>query len=249
MPSRKAPRRFRAGALDRRAAASAFALAAVVLATVTMLAPGTTVRRGSSARPVRDLAAARGVVALMRAGERGSWAAVFDFTRTLADGRVLHESMREARNPVMHVLLSGSSMTVERGPRRYECNLVQGRSACTQVGGGAVLAPSDVLRVAAATGAYDITRLPDGFFAGERARCFRVLETGRGFLLDLGSESDLCLADDGVPLSRRLVRGTGAVDERVARAVDRRVTTRTIEALVAGFERTGFDSSAPKSPR
>ena len=36
-------------------------------------------------------------------------------------------------------------------------------------------------------------------------------------------------------MSARVVRASGDVDERVARVVDRRVTTRTIEALAAGF--------------
>ena len=175
MPSRKAPRRFRAGALDRRAAVGAFAIAAVSLAVVTLLAPATAlVHSAPPARRVRDPAAARDVVALMRAGERGSWSAAFDFTRTLADRRVLRESMQEARDPVMHVLRSGSSMTVQRAGRNYDCNLVEGRSVCTEVGSGAVLPASEVLRVAIAAGAYDVTRLPDTVIAGERTRCFRV---------------------------------------------------------------------------
>jgi hypothetical protein len=223
-------------------------LAAVTLAIVTQLAPATTpVRPASSARQARDPAAARDVVALVRAGERGSWSAVFDFTRTLAGGRVLHESMREARNPVMHVLRSTSSMTVQRAGRDYECNLVEGRWVCTHVGGGAVLPASAVLRVAVAAGAYDVTRLPDALIAGEHTRCFRVLTSGRGFLPDIGSESDLCLAADGVPMSSRLVRGSGDVDERVARVVDRRVTTRTIEVLAAGFHPPSSDAAAVRS--
>ena len=117
---------------------------------------------------------------------------------------------------------------------------------CTQVGRGKVLPASEVVRVAVAAGAYDVTPAARRQIAGDRTRCFRVRASGRGYLPDLGSETDVCLATDGVPLqsaprARRPVTSTSAC----ARAVDRQVTTRTIEALAAGFGPPGTASGPP----
>lgn len=183
----------------------------------------------------RDPAAARELVDLMGKGERASWLATYDFTRTLTDGRVLRQVMREGRNARVHVLLSGSAMTVQRGDRTFECNLVSEASSCHATPGGSSLPGSEVLRVAVSTGAYGVSRRASETVAGEHARCFLVLATGSGQLTDLGAETDFCLFDDGVPASQRVVRSTGAVDERVARSVKRGVTTGAIDGLERSF--------------
>ncbi len=226
-------RRLRAGALDRRIAAAACSLAGVALLCTAGVAHGPVPppRIGEN-----DAGAARELVALARAGERASWSAAYDFVRTLASGRTMRQAMREARNDTLHVLLSGSSMTIESRNRAYDCTLVRNRSGCTASATGAVLPESEVLRVAVAAGAYGVTRGASETIAGERARCFRVLATGHGGLPDIGVETDLCLAADGVPLRERVVRATGDVDQRIARSVSRRVTTASIEALARSFD-------------
>jgi len=171
----------------------------------------------------------------MRAGERGSWLVTYDFTRTLADGRTLHQTMQEARSGTLHALVSGSSMTFERGTRQFDCNVVDVRSECTQSATGSFLPAWAVLRVAVRVDAYGVSREPGMTIAGEHASCFRVATTGSRYLTDLGTESDVCLAGDGVSLRQRVVRSSGDVDERVARSVRRHAGTRAVEALIRRF--------------
>jgi hypothetical protein len=212
----------------------AVALGAIVLLCTVRLArapaPAAVV-----ARP--DPAAARELVASMRAGEGASWLATYDFTRTLPNGSTLRQQMREGRTPALHVLASGTAMTVERGNHTYVCNLVNDRSSCDPTPGSRALPPSEVLRVAIAVGAYGVSRLPARTIAGQPTSCFRVFAVGSGALPDLGSDTDMCLFTDGVPASQRVVRTTGAVDERVAIAVKRGVRTSAIEALERSFGR------------
>jgi len=186
--------------------------------------------------PAPDPGAAREVVALMRAGERRSWLVTSVFTRTLANGRRMRQTTREARNAQLHVLLAGPAMTIESPHRSYDCTLVGDRAGCSQADSARTLPDSEVLRVAVNAGAYGVTRLPGATIAGEPARCFRVLATGHGGLPDLGVETDLCLAADGISLRRRVVRPTAVVDEREAVSVERGVTTNEIEALARRFD-------------
>jgi hypothetical protein len=224
--------RRRRVAIDRRIAFVAVALAAIALVCTVGVAhspaPTPVVNRP-------DPAAARELVALMRAGEGTSWLATYDFTRTLANGSELRQVMREGRTPSLHVLTSGSAMTVERGNQTYVCNLVEDRSSCDTTPGGRALPASEVLRVAVSAGAYAVRRLPEQVIAGQSSRCFRVFAVGPAALPDLGTDTDMCLFPDGVPSSQRIVRTTGAVDERVARSVNRGVSTSAVEALERSF--------------
>ncbi len=215
---------------DRRIAIGAFALAALVL-----VCTGAVVGSPEQKPDRNDPAAARELVALMRAGEREHWLVASDFTRTLADGRTLRQRMREGRTRLLHVLVSGTAMTVERGNHGFVCNLVEERSSCNTVRTRRALPASEVLRVAVSTGAYGVTRESSETIAGERARCFRVFATGNGRLIDLGAETDLCFAGDGIPLSQRIVRPADAVDERIATSVRRGATPRAIEQLERSF--------------
>jgi hypothetical protein len=210
-------------------AAGVFSLGAVVLLGAVGIA------RAPVPAVERDPVAARDLIALMRVGEGGSWLARYDFTRTLANGRSLRQPMSEARNASIHVLISGSAMTVERGNREFDCNLLGERVACHESATGRVLPASTVLRVAVSVGAYDVSRGPSATIAGQPAQCFRILGTGRGQLDDIGTETDMCFSASGVPLSQRVVHPTGAIDERVARSVEEPATTRTIEALRRSF--------------
>jgi hypothetical protein len=221
-------------ALDRRVAALLFSLAAAVLLVTVAVAAAP-----SLPRPQPDAGAARDLVALMRAGEEQSWIATYDFTRTLADGRALGEIMREARNDDLHVLIAGSSMTIESPKRSYDCTLVEVRVGCRESDSTQVLPESEVLRVAVNAHAYGVSRLPDRAIAGERARCFRILPTGAGVLPDIGTETVVCLSDDGIALDERVVRTSGNTDRRVATAVERDVSTDQIRALARSFDPTG----------
>jgi hypothetical protein len=213
-------------------AAGAFSLATVVLLSVVGIARAPAPK---VAAETRDPQAARELVALTRSGEHGSWLGRYEFTRTLANGRVLHQPMSEARHRSMHVLVSGSAMTVERGGRVYDCNLVNDRASCHLSTPGAVVPASQVLQIAVAAGAYDVSREPSVTIAGVPARCFRVLGTGRGLLPDIGTQTDTCLSTGGVPLSQRVTHPSGDIDERVARSVTPHVDTRTVEELERSF--------------
>lgn len=218
-------------ALDRRVAALLFSIAAVVLLVTVSVAAAP-----SLPRPEPDAAAARDLVALMRAGEGGRWLATYDFTRTLADGRSLAEVMREGRTPELHVLMAGTSMTIESPKGAFDCTLIEVRTGCTGSDSSQVLPESEVLRVAVNAGAYGVSRLPGRTIAGEHAHCFRVLPTGTSVLPDIGNETVVCLADDGVALEERVARTTGNTDERVATVVQRDVSTEQVQALARSFD-------------
>ena len=199
---------------------------------------------GSARRPTHNLnradrGAARDLVAGMRQGERGHWLVTFEFTRKLANGRVLTQAMHEGRVPSLRVLTSGTSMTVEKRAEHFDCNLVGERSECSPTATGRVLPPSEVLRVSVAAGAYGVERRPAETIAGERARCFRVRATGPATIPDLGAATDLCVSDDGIVLRQRVEKASGDVDERVARSVRRGVTMRAIEAVIRDFDPRG----------
>jgi hypothetical protein len=226
-------------ALDRRMAALLFLLASAALIVTAGVAAAPALPR-----PEPDASAARDLVALMRAGEGRSWMVSYDFTRTLADDRAFRQVMREARNDELHVLIAGSSMTFETPDRSYDCTLVDARAACQVSGRAPALPESEVLRVAVDAGVYGVSRLPDRTVAGVRARCFLVLPTGPGTLPDIGTETLVCLSDDGIALDERIVRTSGNTDRRVATALERDVSTERIEALVRSF-----DPSAARIPR
>jgi hypothetical protein len=218
-------------AFDRRLAAGLFSLAAVGVLLTAALSSAPTL-----ALPSPDPGAARELVALMRAGEGKSSLITYDFTRTLANGRRLRQTMQEGRSPELHVLSARSAMSIQTPTRTYSCTLVDTGSACHEETTGRTLPESEVLRVAIAAGAYGVTRQAGETIAGEHARCFRVLATGRGGLPDVGVETDVCVAADGITLRDRVVRATGDVDERTARAVRRDVSPADVEQLARGFD-------------
>ncbi len=222
-------RRIRAGIVDRRVAAGAFSLAAVALLCTASVA-----RPHRAAIEVSDARAARQLVSLMRTGERGNSLVTYDFTRTLHGGRVLRREMQEGRSSTLHVLVSGSSLTLERGSRVYECNLVEDRSQCTPPTGRSLPAWA-VLRIAVNAGAYGVRRTSGETVIGEHSTCYRVRTTGHGYLPDLGTESEVCLANDGIVLRQRVERPAGDRDERVARTVRRNVSAGAVEALAREF--------------
>jgi hypothetical protein len=230
-----AARRPEAGAVDRRVAIGGLVLSAIAL----VCAVGFT----NAPLPeglVRDPAAARDLVALMRSGEQGRWIVEYDFTRTLADGRVLRQRGNEGRSASWHVVIQGTGMTIERGNLTYTCARLGDGFGCTKTSDHAALPESEVVRVAVAAGAYDVVRMQAATIAGIRARCFRMRATGQGSLPDFGVETDRCLSDEGVPLRLFVVRPPGNVNEQVATRVRRRATTAQVKALTT--------SNASESP-
>jgi hypothetical protein len=225
-----AARPHRVGAVDRRLALGAFSLVAVVLLGVVAVA-----RAPLPEIYTNDPAAARDLVALMKVGERGSWIVSYDFTRTLANGRVLREAMSEGRSPTLHVVITGSSMTIDRSNGSYDCAVVGARTGCERTSRRPSLPASEVLRVAVSLGAYDVVREPGKTIAGMRAQCFRVRATGGGGLPDLGVETELCLSRGGIVLRRAVVRPPGDVDEEVASSVRVGTTRAAVDALARSF--------------
>jgi hypothetical protein len=219
-----AARRLGAGAVDRRVAIGSFSLAAIGLLCVVTLAR-------APAPPVRDPAAARDLVALMRLGERGRWIVEYDFTRTNADGRVLRHGGEEGRSGAWHVVIAGTAMTLEHGRGSSACDLLGARYGCKPTPGGRAVPESTVVRVVVAAGAYDVTGRPDARIAGVRARCFRMRATGRGSLPDFGVETDRCLARDGIPLRLVVVRPPGQVEELLATSIRREATPKQVRGL------------------
>ena len=223
-------RRLGAGAVDRHVAVGSFLLAAIALVCAAAFA-----RAPLPEILGRDPAAARDLVALMRSGERGRWIVSYDFTRTLANGRVLHQRGDEGRSSSWHVVVLGAAMTIERGNRTFTCALVGDRSGCAKAAGAAALPESSVVRVAVAAGAYDVIRTPGTTIAGVRARCFQMRATGQGSLPDFGVETDRCLSDDGIPLRLFVVRPPGVINQQVATTVRHRATVAQVKALAAAF--------------
>src|SRR5438128_1432094 len=101
-----------------------FSLVAIglVIAAAFARAPLPHTRAPALAIPANDPAAARELVALMRAGERGRWIVEYDFTRRLAGGRVLREQGNEGRSDGWHVVITGTAMTIEHGDETSSCD-------------------------------------------------------------------------------------------------------------------------------
>jgi len=236
-----AARRLAAGAVDRRVAIGGFSLVAIGLVCVVAFAraPLPAVRAHGPVTPANDPAAARELVALMRAGERGRWIVQNDFTRSLTDGRELRQRGEEGRSGGWHVIITGTAMTIEHGEESSSCDLVGAEYGCRKDPGGRVLPESTVVRVVVDSGAYNVERLPDMTIAGVQAHCFRMSATGQGSLPDYGARTDRCLSDDGVPLRLVVVRPTSVVEEHLATSLTLRATTKQVKALALAQETVG----------
>jgi hypothetical protein len=236
-----AARRLAAAAIDRRVAIGAFSLAAIgLLCTVAFArAPLPDVRVAEPVVPAGDPAAARDLVALMQAGERGRWIVHYDFTRRITDGRVLRQQGAEGRSGGWHVVITGTAMTVEHGEESSSCDLVGAEYGCRQQPRGRTLPESSVVQVVVDTGAYTVVRRPDATIAGMRARCFRMRATGQGSLPDFGAQTDRCLGGGGIPLRRVVVRPPGIAEEQLATSVTPGATTKQVKALALAQEGVG----------
>jgi len=212
--------------LDRRVAVIALVVAVVVVA-VTITA--------AHSPPARDDRARRELLALARRQDRASWLVEFDFTRTLANGEQLREAVTEANRPPVHVLSSGTTVTVDFGARTASCTNTDKGPKCIEQADDPSLASSAVYREVTALGAYRVERLSGATFAGEPARCFALAAVARPWP-QLGDRTEQCYARDGVPLHSSIRRGQG-VDSRDAVRVIRNVGARRLAALVGRLDR------------
>lgn len=158
---------------------------------------------------------------LLDAGERASWIVDYDHARTLAGGRTTTARVSHARGERVRITRDSTSADVVVGRTAYHCTVVAEEVQCLAGPGDdrRALSTADVVRTVVDLGAYAVTRRPDETLAGERARCFRVLAV-RGVLPALGTETVYCLAEDGLPLRRR-VTGPVRTDEWIAARVER----------------------------
>lgn len=204
---------------DRRVAAAGFLAAAAALAVTTALADPRPPPDGGTVR--HDPAALAELTALLDAGDRGSWVVEYDYRRVLADGRATGARVTHARGDTVRITRDATSAEVVAGSARYHCTIVGEEVQClaSDPSGEEPLSRAEVVRTVVDLGAYAVTRLPGGTYAGEPARCFRVVAV-RGVLAALGAETVQCLAADGVPLRTR-VAGAVRTDEWVAVAVER----------------------------
>lgn len=234
-----AARRLGAGPVDRQVAVGVLSLVAIglVCATAFARAPLPEVAAPAPRLATRDPTAARDLVALLRAGERGRWIVQYDFTRIIGHGRALRHRGVEGRSGAWHVTITGTAMTLEHGDASSACDLIGNDYGCKKTPGGRALPESTVVRVVVAAGAYDVVRRPDTTIAGVTARCFRMRATGQGSLPDFGVETNRCLSRDGILLRLVVARPPGTLEEHVTTSVRRDVTPAEVKAMALAQER------------
>ncbi|MDQ1466273.1 MAG: hypothetical protein QOH10_688 [Actinomycetota bacterium] len=229
--------------LDRRVAASAVVGAALALAIPIAVAdgPAPAPPAGGAGDPV---VVVRELVALANRGARATWMVTFAFTRTTANGGRLHNTIVVAHRSASAGSSNGvpididdgfGSLVVTAGVRTYSCTVVNDEPQClARAAGGATARPGAVYGGAVVGGRYDIARMPAATIAGLDARCFSLRLRAGLPLPGLGFSSEQCYSLVGVPLRSRVQR-SGAVDERVALTVRRRVGRDDLLALLSPY--------------
>ena len=173
---------------------------------------------------------------LARAQERERWWVEFAAVRRLASGQELPRAVTEANRPPLHITSTGGTVTVDLGDKVVACTLVDGEERCLESDDDPALAPAGVYATLTRLGAYPRrARAPNRSVAGETASCFRLVSQTR-VVAQLGVRTELCWADDGVPLWSQLERTGGATDTRTAQRVSRRVPADLVDQLVAALE-------------
>jgi len=218
-----------------------FSLVAIglVFAAAFARAPLPDTHASALAIPANDPAAARALVALMRAGERGRWIVEYDFTRRTPDGRVLRRLGAEGRSDTWHVVITGTAMSIEHGDETSSCDLVGAEYGCRKTPPRRTLPESTVVRVVVDAGAYNVVRRPDTTIAGIQALCFRMLATGQGSLPDFGVQTDRCLSREGIPLQLTVLRPPGDMQGQLTTSVRRSTTPQQIKTLALAQESGG----------
>lgn len=202
-----------------------------------MLVPLAVLSTNPDADPVaHDPKAATDLVARMRAGEHVDDIADYAFTRQRADGGKLRSTITVARWGNAVYTRAGDSLDVVGTKHSYHCQRADGKGGCFEVATQSTLPPSAVIEVAVRERAYAVSRLPDENIAGERAKCFRVRSTsGRVALTDLGADTLLCFAADGI-LLMSVVDGAHSVDTQKATRVRRAPDDAALTKLLADFD-------------
>ncbi len=220
------------GTLDRPVACVVFVCCAGALVMTAALA-----RAPVPPAVESDASAARDLIALMRASEHGRYVVEYTFTRTQPSGATLPSTLAEARTARLHLLRGPTTLTIETRGRVYDCELVQPQARCAVSAAARSLADSEVLAIAVAARAYDVSRASSRLVAGRRARCFALRLAGRARALPgIGVRYEACYSADGMPLVTERVDATGVVDERRATSATTVVDDATLRPLLAGFE-------------
>jgi hypothetical protein len=210
--------------LDRRAVLAALVL--VALASIMFVA------RSRSSTKADDTKARADLLALAAKRERGTWLVEFRFTRRLASGATLHQTVTEANRPPVHIDAGGDGVTVDFGNRVTSCTTTSKGPRCITEKSAPSLAPAAVYRVVTKIGAYRVRPETDTTIAGEHAECFRLIAiTSPRTIPSLGTETEQCYAADGVPLRSSVVNAT-STDTRTALTVTRAVTNARLNALL-----------------
>jgi hypothetical protein len=150
---------------------------------------------------------------------------------------VFSSDYSEARNPRFHVTRSESSLDIDSTTRHYDCELVDEQPSCSALPRAKTVAESEVLQIAVALGAYDVTSTGDRDVNGEPTRCFRVRAHDDNHALPgLGFETDTCYTPDGIRADTRV--RSDVVERWVARRILRTFDAATIAPVLNGFDQT-----------
>lgn len=193
---------------------------------------------------LHDPQAAADLVAGLRAGERRSYVALYQESRTRADGaRNPPTTVTVAHSPKVELTRSGDTLRVETANEAYDCEIVEDKPTCFLVAGSLGLPLSTVLDTAIEAAPYNVLERGNPLIAGERARCFTVTAAALNRILpDLGQRAEFCLAADGIPLRIEYQRiGT---ESRQALEVKRAFDDAALAPLLDGYERV-----IPKVPQ
>jgi hypothetical protein len=231
-------------AVDRRIAGVAFAFTALLF--VLVVAPAGSPDPPDPAPLPPDLTAARALVAGLAAGERIDALVEYDIARTVPGvAGALETTVSEARFGDVRATRGPATLLVQSPDGDYNCERVDGEVSCMPTGAAASPPLSDAIAVAVASRGYDVTAAADAEIAGEPARCFTARAgTPADALPDLGNETELCLAADGLVLRARRT-GDRATEEHVARRVVRASAGELRRLVLAG----GFEAASSLLPR
>jgi hypothetical protein len=211
------------------AGVAATALAAVLVVTVAV-----------SDEAVPDLArhhpdAAAALLERTRAGEHASYVVEYAAERRRPDGAALPFRTLEARSPRTQYSRNGATLTVETTDAVYHCERIEGEPTCFQRSTRPVLSTSAVLQTVIEMGTYGVLERDARSITGVPTRCFSLTATTPTRVLpELGTETQTCLTDAGVPLYDRRV--SGVVDTREAVRMVADAEPASLRPVVEGFE-------------
>lgn len=209
------------------------ALAAAATATLATLA----LSPGRSEAPRVDLAVFADLVDRLERAEAAVYLVQYEAARTGSDD-ALAFAVTALRRPGVYAVTDGTSLEVSSAGRTVSCEqLDEGPSCLDSAQADNQLAVAAVVAEMVRSGRYQLERdRATERVAQEHAVCFVLTrERGAEALPQLGDRTELCLADDGVPLRSTTERG-GVVDSREATSVRRTVTPADVDRLLEPFD-------------